>query len=110
MHRFNFSDVKLLRLKWHTCLPADVLEAYQMLVETGKVKPDPSQYRCAQRFQALFDELLRHGPAVSRFEEEAKAYMQKRREVRQRLAARESERAKAEGARGGGSSQSVCSV
>ena len=81
-----------------------------MLVETGKVKPDPSQYLCAQRFQTLYDELLRHAPAVSRYEEEAKAYTQKRTEVRQRLAARDNERANAEGVRGGGALQSVCSV
>ena len=68
-----------------------------MLVETGKLKQDPNQYLCAQRFQQLFDELLAYTPAVSRYEREAAAYMQQRHELRQRLATREDERAKADG-------------
>lgn len=78
-------------------------------MDTGQVNPDQNQYRCAQRFQRLFDELSRHAPAVSRYEEEARAYMQKRREVRQKLAARDNERAKAEDLRGVGA-PNVCSA
>ena len=73
-------------------------------MDTGQVKPDQNQYLCAQRFQRLFNELSRHAPAVSRYEEEARAYMQKRREARQRLAARDNERAKPQGLRGMGTS------
>lgn len=76
-------------------------------METGRLKPDQRQYYCARRFQALFDELSRYAPAVSRYEEEISSYMQKRREVRQRLAAREDERVKAKGVMGFGTSQPV---
>lgn len=75
------------------CLPADVLQAYSRLVETGKLKPDHNQYLCAQRFQTLLEELSSYSPAVAQYEEEAGAYRQKRRELRQMLAERDSHRA-----------------
>lgn len=66
-------------------------------MESGRLKSDRDQHACAQRFQGLLEELSTYAPAVEKYEQEAGAYRQSRRELRQKLADRDRERARAEG-------------
>ena len=87
------------------CLHADVLKAYEELVDSGRLRPDPNQRLCAQRLQRLFQELKCYTPAAQRYEEDASAYKVKRSRLTQELADRDKIRA----SKNGGSWPPMCS-
>ena len=79
------------------CLHADVLKAYEQLVDSGRLRPDQNQRICAQRLQRLFEELKCHTPAASQYEKEASAYRDKRSRLTQELVDRDRIRASKDG-------------